>query len=269
MLALRKPSPDFETFKKVLIGKIEPLKVHLVELGIDYEVVSFLYKQLTGKEFPSREKADAEKVKLFKEGKDVPALLDAEKPYWESLIDFYYRMGYDYAPVGLPNAPFSVKSRVTEDTAILSRGKRSWVEEKEGVITSWDELESFPWDRINLKLQYLFRFVNQSLPAGMKITVSSNLGLYEMVGERLLGWEGLFKNLYLNVDLVKEVFNRWGEIVYNDYEEAVSHDCVGAIFHGDDLGYKKGTMIKPDVLREIVFPWFKKYASAVATFQLF
>jgi uroporphyrinogen decarboxylase len=36
---------------------------------------------------------------------------------------------------------------------------------------------------------------------------------------------------------------------------------VGAIFHTDDLGYKKGTMIKPDTLRELVFPWYKRYAA--------
>jgi uroporphyrinogen decarboxylase len=212
-----------------------------------------------GKEFPSRKEADEERERLFRERKDVPALLDTEKPYWKILIDFYYRMGYDYAPVSPPSAPITVKSRVTKDTAILSRGNRSWVEEKEGVITTWEELEAFPWNRINLPLRDFFSFVNENLPAGMKITVGSSL--YETVGERLLGWECMFRNLYLDPDLVKEVFNRRGEIVYNNYKEAVSHDCVGAIFHADDLGYKKGTMIKPNMLKEIVFPWFKKYVS--------
>ena len=55
--------------------------------------------------------------------------------------------------------------------------------------------------------------------------------------------------------------DRWGQIVYKAYKEAVTYDCVGAIFHADDLGYKKGTMVKPDTLREIVFPWFKKFSS--------
>lgn len=259
MLPIRRPSPDFEVFRKVLLGERNPLKVHFVELGIDFEVMRLLSKQLMGKEFPSREEANRDKERLFKSGEDVPALLDVEKPYWENLIDFYYHMGYDYAPVWAPSAAFSVKSRVTEDTAILSRGKRSWVEEKEGVITSWEELEEFPWDRINLELQDFFSFISDNLPAGMKTMVGSTL--YEMVGERLLGWECMFRNLYVDRGLVREVFDRWGKIIYDNYREAVSHDCVGAIFHADDLGYKKGTMVNPDILREIVFPWFKKYVS--------
>lgn len=35
----------------------------------------------------------------------------------------------------------------------------------------------------------------------------------------------------------------------------------GAIFHGDDLGYKKGLWVRPKTLREVVLPWFEKYSS--------
>jgi len=168
-------------------------------------------------------------------------------------------MGYDYVPIWIPLAPFSVKSRVTDDTAILSRGKRTWVEERTGVITSWEEFEAFPWDRINLELKDYFSFISEILPEGMKATAGSTV--YEMIGERLLGWECMFRNLFLKPDLVKAVFDRWGQIVYKAYKEAVTHDCVGAIFHADDLGYKKGTMVSPDILREIVFPWFRRFSS--------
>ena len=35
-------------------------------------------------------------------------------------------------------------------------------------------------------------------------------------------------------------------------------DRVGAQFLGDDMGYKTGTLISPNHLREYVFPWQKK-----------
>lgn len=60
---------------------------------------------------------------------------------------------------------------------------------------------------------------------------------------------------------MKAVLDQLGEILYDEYREAVSFDCVGVIFHGNDLGYKKGLVVKPDILRELVFPWFRKYAS--------
>ena len=258
MFPFESPSPDFDAFREVLLGERMPSKVHLVELGIDYEVMSFISETLMGRKIPSQEGVVEEKERLFKEGKDVPALAEGEKPYLKSLIEFYYRMGYDYVPVWIPLAPFSVKSRVTDDTAILSRGKRTWVEERTGVITSWQEFEAFPWDRINLELKDYFSFISEILPEDMKATVGSTV--YEMIGERLLGWECMFRNLFLKPDLVKAVFDRWGQIIYKAYKEAVTHDCVGAIFHADDLGYKKGTMVSPDILRDIVFPWFKKFA---------
>lgn len=259
MFPFESPSPDFDAFREVLLGERLPSKAHLVELGIDYEVMSFISERLMGKKIPSQEGVVDEKERLFSEGRNVPALAEEEKPYLKSLIEFYYRMGYDYVPTWIPLAPFSVKSRVTDDTAILSRGKRTWVEERAGVITSWEEFEAFPWDRINLELKAYFRFISEVLPEGMKATVGSTV--YEMIGERLLGWECMFHNLFLKPDLVKAVFDRWGQIIYKAYEEAIAHDCVGAIFHADDLGYKKGTMVSPGVLREIVFPWFKKFSS--------
>ena len=258
MFPFEGPSPDFDAFREVLLGERVPSTVYLVELGIDYEVMSFISERLMGKKIPSQEGVVEQKERLFREGKNVPALAEEEKPYVKSLVEFYHRMGYDYVPVWVPLAPFSTKSRVTDDTALLSRGKRTWVEEKTGVITSWEEFEAFPWDRINLELKDYFSFISEVLPEGMKATVGSTV--YEMIGERLLGWECMFRNLFVNPDLVKAVFDRWGQIVYKAYKEAVAQDCVGSIFHADDLGYKKGTMVSPDILREIVFPWFKKFS---------
>ena len=259
MFPFENPSPDFEAFKEVLLGEMEPEKIHFVELGVDCEVMSYISERLLSKKFPSSAAVDEEREKMFREGANVVALTEKVKDYLKSCIDFYHRMGYDCVPAGLPLAAFPVKSRVAEDTALLSRGKRSWVEEKEGVISSWEGFEAFPWERIRLDLRDYFSFLCGSLPKGMKVTVSSSL--YEMVGERLLGWEFMFRSLYLEPDLVRAVFDRLGEIVYAGYTEAISYDCVGAIFHADDLGYKKGTMVKPDILREIVFPWFTKYSS--------
>ncbi|HDM89517.1 MAG TPA: hypothetical protein ENG65_05960, partial [Candidatus Bathyarchaeota archaeon] len=243
LFPLRNPSPSFDAFRDILLGKQMPEKVHFIELGVDYEMMKFISESLMGFKAPENINVGERKKELFVEGKVVPALLDEEKPLLKFRVKFYYSMGYDCVPVGLPLAPFPTKHRKTKDTALLSRGIRTWVEEEAGIITNWDEFESFPWDRINLDVTEYFEFLSEIIPEGMKFMVASTL--YEMVGEQLMGWKCMFYKLFTDPDLVKAVFDKWGEIIYRGYTDAISHDCVGAIFHCDDMGYKKGTMIRP------------------------
>jgi len=263
---LRNPSPSFEAFREALVGEEKPDKVHFAELFIDFEVMNFISKRLMKEEIPSISHVSEKKEKRFIEGKDVLQLTEEEKSYHKGIINFYYRMGYDYVPVWSPRAPIPAKRRVTDDTAILSRGKREWVEETEGIITSWQDFEAFPWERVKFFMESsestkdLFNFLGENLPEGMKISVNGP-DLFEAVGEVFLGWVGMFRMMYMEPDLVKAVFDRYGEIIYNQYRNTVSLDCVGIVFHNDDLGYKKGTMIKPCHLREFVLPWMKKYAA--------
>lgn len=243
---LKNPSPDFETLEKVLKGQKKPQRVHFVELLIDEAVIKFIVEKVMNKKWFS------------------PS--ENEKTYLKQYIDFFYHLGYDYVPTSsffgsgdlYKNLRALYNVRETSDTAILSKGKRGWADEGRGVIHSWQDFEEFPWKKITINLEW-HKFINKNLPEGMKITFFSNL--YEHVLEWLLGYEGLFYLLYDQPDLVKAIFDKLGKKVYTFYESIVSLDNVGAIFHADDLGYKTSTMLRPDTLRKLVFPWFKKYAS--------
>ncbi len=259
LLPIKNPSPDFDAFKNVVLGKEEPERVHFAELGVDHEVMAYIAESLMRLKIPPPTQIAEEQIESLQEGRNVADLTEQTKTYLRGFIDFYHRMGYDYVTVWQLTAPFPVKSRIADDTAPLSRGKRSWVEEKDGIVASWKQFDAFPWERVRLDLTEYYGFLCENLPEGMKVAIGSTL--YEMVGEKLMGWEGLFRNLYLNPDLVKAIFDKWGQIVYDGYKEAISYDCVGAIFHADDLGYKKGTMVNPNILRKLVFPWFRKFTS--------
>jgi len=262
---LQKPAPDFEELKRVLKGEKKPERVHFVELGVDLEVMRFITENIMGEKWISVPDVLTGKPALKRE-----FMLDEKaKRLWRQHVDFYYRMGYDFVPGGgvlwgLISSMYSPKARIGDDTAILSRGKRTWVEEGKGVITSWEDFEKFPWEKMklcirNFNFEDYDKFLGEGLPDGMKITLFGSL--YEQVLERILGYEGLFYSLYDEPDLVKAVFNAWGEIIYELYESAISMENVGGIFHADDLGYKTATMLKPNILRKLVFPWFEKYAS--------
>ena len=237
---LQNPSPDFESLEKVLRGEKEPEKVYFVELGIDEEIIKYITENIMGERW-------------------IPSTEETQKDYQKQIVDFYYKMGYDYVPLWLDwrNLP-QFKERKTADTAILSRGERDWIEEGGGIIKNWDDFEKINWDNIEHDLRAL-DYAQENLPDGMKITIGTTL--FEMILERFLGYQDLFILSHDNPRLVEVVFEQWGQKVYEAYKEAIQHPRLGAIFHADDLGYKTGTMLSPEFLRKNVFPWFKKYAS--------
>jgi len=236
----RKPSPDFETFERVLKGEKEPDKVHLVELGVDAEVVKYICENYLGRKWVPRTEED---------GKD----------YLEQQIEFYLKMGYDFCPVPIRwrNLP-TFKERRAADTAFLSRGERSWVDERGGIIKNWEDFENIHWDRIRHDLSAL-DLAQKMLPDGMKMTVGCTV--FEMILERFLGYQDLFILSQDNPELVEAVFEQWGRKVYDCYEEAIQYPGVGAVFHADDLGFKTATLLSPAFLRKNVFPWFRRFAA--------
>jgi len=254
---LKNPSPDFEGFKRVVKGEEKPRRVYFTELGIDQEIMQFITENIIGEKWIPLDE------NVFKE---VGSLNNKNfwKKYLFQRINFYYRMGYDYIVDGIALSYFLSllpKPRVATDTAILSRGKRVWAEEGRGLIGSWEDFEKFPWENLEKpgwNLESYYELLNKSLPEGMKIAVVHSL--YEQIMERILGYEGLFYLVYDEPELVKEVVNRWGKIVYDFYAKVISLEGVEVIFHADDLGYKTGLMLSPKLLRELIFPWFKKYS---------
>lgn len=243
---LDNPSPDFETFAKVLRREEKPRRVHFAELLVDQEIMKSLVEAVIGEKWVS--------------------LNEDKKAYVRQYIRFFYRFGYDYVPLMwvFEGGGFCERfqdlchARETNDTAILSRGRRVWADEGRGVIHSWEDFEKFPWDKITMDTEF-YEFVSENLPEGMKMTFSSEL--FETVLEWILGYEGLFYLWHDKPDLVRAVFDRWGQKVYGFYKSIACLENMGAIFHTDDLGYKTSTMISPDSLRELVFPWLRRYAS--------
>jgi uroporphyrinogen decarboxylase len=239
---LEHPIPDFAELERVLKGEQEPRRVHPVELGIDEEVMQAITERYLGAPW-------------------IPSTAKPQARYFNQLITLYYRLGYDYVPIDCwrrweHHPPLRLQR--AEDTAELTRGEREWVNESRGLIASWAEFEQFPWLKIRPAVAPV-ELLARNLPDGMKITVSSST--FEHVMENLLGHEVLFYTLYDEPELVAQVFERWGQKVYDYYQAVIDMEEVGAIFHADDLGSKTATLLSPDHLRQLVFPWFKKYGA--------
>lgn len=238
------PVPDFAELVAVLQGRHAPRRVHLVELAIDPEVLQTLQETYIGEPW------------ALPPGVYGPSQPDER--YYRQVVNLYYRLGYDYAPIWPVwlNNPAG-KQRRAADTAAASRGSRDWVDESDALIKSRADFDRFPWDDIRAAPE-TFEMAARHLPPGMKLTVSTTL--FENIFEYLLGYTGLFYRLHDDPLLVEDVFNRWGQIVYDFYASIIHLDAVGAIFHADDMGYKTATMIAPADLRRLLFPWLSRFA---------
>lgn len=242
-LWLDHPTPDFDEFRRVMTGEQTPRRVHLAEASMDGEIMQAITESA------------GETWQSLGGGFEMTP----PEPYYAQVVRVYYHLGYDCAPVWAtwPGHP-SPHHRVTDNTAEMAADDRHWVEEGFGLIRSWKDFEAFPWDALQPDPRPV-EYAAKHLPPGMKLTV--NTTFFEHVFENLLGFEGLAYMLYDEPELVRAVFQRWGEKVLSYYQAVIGHEAVGAIFHADDMGFKTSTLIAASTLRELVLPWHKRYAA--------
>jgi len=76
----------------------------------------------------------------------------------------------------------------------------------------------------------------------------------------LMGYETICYALYDNRDLVKAIYDKLMKIYIASINIILQFDKVKIIWGSDDMGFKTGTLISPDDLREFVLPSHKKMA---------
>jgi uroporphyrinogen decarboxylase len=62
------------------------------------------------------------------------------------------------------------------------------------------------------------------------------------------------------VRYVKEVTRRVATCLGDIFARALEFKSVGAVVLGDDMGYKTGTMMSPDIMRKYIIPYQKMLA---------
>jgi uroporphyrinogen decarboxylase len=181
----------------------------------------------------------------------IPEMAEAVGPrYWELYAEFYLSFGYDCIPLEIP-------LRFGEITR-----KPSDHHSEAGVcIESMDEFQALAWpdEESPLDLEP-FEIVGSVIPDHIKIVGGVSNGPYENATLGLLGVMGLSFALVDNPELVTAVFRKLGALYTNANRALAAMDCIGATRQGDDLGFKTGTFMPPDMLREHVFPIYRAMA---------
>jgi len=230
--------PDFSQLLCVFLRQGEPEYLPFIELFADHEIM----EAVLGESIP----------------RPNPAERDLYELYLRKVVQFYHQTGYDYVIVSaVVNLPY--QRLRGEDTAPLKRMTRLWEDQHHGPIMSWEDFECYPWPRPAEMDFYRLEYTARILPEGMQMIYLGPGGQLENMSS-LMSYTHLCTTLYDDPALVEAVAGKVGEVLVSLYETAAQMPGVGALWLGDDMGFKSGTLISPHHLRQYVFPWQKKLA---------
>lgn len=237
------PKPDFNRLDKVLRNQGEPDRVPFAELFADPEIMEAVIGEPVSRQI------------LYDRG---PENRRESEKQWKRVIRFWHETGYDYmtVPCGLV---FALTFHTAVNTASIAKQDRAWVDEQQGVLGSWEDFENYPWPKVSdVDFSHL-EFVTNNLPEGMKIIFMGPGGQMENM-MWLMGMVNLAMNLEDDPELVKAVSDKVGDMLEGIWNTVADMPRLGALWLGDDMGFKSATMISPEKLRTYVFPKQKRLA---------
>ncbi|MCM8767970.1 MAG: hypothetical protein NC921_04210 [Candidatus Omnitrophica bacterium] len=243
-MKIKFPEPDIVDFKKVLSRQNKGYRIHCCELHIDEEILKFLSEN------------------FFEKRWIEPVDYESQKKSIKNIVEIYYKLGFDTIRLSSyfrfsSNLKFDFFKKEIDDTALFSRGKRKWINEKQGIIKNWDDFNNYLWpepEKIDL---WVFEYLSEILPENMGIFLSVSQGIFEIV-MFLFGLENLCYLIYDDENLVEKTIDKVGEIIYNTIKRLIGLEKLIGIFQGDDMGFKTQTLLPPEFFKKFILPWHKK-----------
>ncbi len=233
-------TPDWPALVRCIERKGTPARVHHIELFLDPEV----------------QEAICDRFELLED-------LDAEDPYYalQRQIRIQRFLGYDYVRCSVEGLEVPLNRMTIDDTAALRReGGRNYMDEHRGPVTNWDEFESYPWPDPNAVSTRALTWYEDNLPEDMCVMGSGGFAHFAEYVTWLMGYETLCYALYDQRDLVQAISERLIEIFRVILAQMLQFERVKIVWGSDDMGFKTGTLISPDDLREFVLPGHKLMA---------
>jgi len=233
-------TPDWEGLLRCIKREGMPKRVHHIEVLIDPEIYDAICERY-----------------------GVAAGLDESDPFFgeRRYVALQSFLGYDYVHCSLQDFEMPISAHTTEDTATLEHETgRSFVDSHQGPVTTWEEFETFPWPDPVAGLTRSLEWYEQHLPENMCVIGLGGFGHCAEHLTWLMGYETLCVALYEQRDLVAAISERLIEIYVAALERILQFERVKIIWTADDMGFRTGTLISPEHLREFVLPGHKRLA---------
>ncbi|MGQ9732272.1 MAG: uroporphyrinogen decarboxylase family protein, partial [Candidatus Zipacnadales bacterium] len=240
-IPLHKAQPNAEAFIRAMMGEQTPDRPPLVEYIVDPAVLQPIVTNLLGREWVD----------------PLPGDRASQAAYWENFIAFWQGMGYDFVRLEI-GLGFPVRHIFGKDPSPGVDRNRAWADQHHGTIASWEDFEEYAWPSLRNVDLFALEYLNDHLPDGMGLISSHGGGVYEHISA-IFSYEGLCMMLYDEPELVRAVTDRVGELMVEYYAWLLDLDRLIAIFPGDDMGFRTGTLLAPEHLRKYILPWHKRF----------
>lgn len=124
----------------------------------------------------------------------------------------------------------------------------------------WDEIPTMYWQQADRHMQAIVA----NLPPGMKLVGGVGYGVFEM-SEDLVGFEHLPYMMVDDPPLFADLYRKIGDLMVTVWARMLERYAAAfAVCRmGDDLGYRTSTLVSPRVLRQHVFPQYRRIIGAV------
>jgi uroporphyrinogen decarboxylase len=231
---LSQPAPDCERFIRAVTTDYQPPRPPLVEYIVDRAVMQPVLEMMGRK--------------WVTPGADP----ESQQAHWDNFIAFWHGTGYDFVRLELSMA----FPRASREGGV--RG-RSFAETGRGPIGSREDFDRYPWPRPADADFFAYEYIAEHLPEGMGLIANHAGGVFEHLS-LLMGYETLCLSLYDQPELVEAVANRLGELMLEYYRRLLELPRLIAVFPGDDMGFRSGTLIAPEHLRKLALPWHRRFA---------
>lgn len=230
----RKVKPDWEAFVRVLMRQGTPARVHNIELFLDAEVQDAVCERF-----------------------DLLTDIRRDDPYYDQQrqVRIQRFLGYDYVRCGLDEFEMPLHKVTLPDTAALRRlDGRAFVDEHAGPITNWREFEAYPWPDPARASTRSLEWYERHLPDDMCVIASGGFAHFAEYVTWLMGYETLCFALYDQRDLVAAISATLVEMYRHALTRLLQFEKVKVVWGSDDMGFRSGTLISPDDLRQFVLP---------------
>jgi uroporphyrinogen decarboxylase len=163
---------------------------------------------------------------------------------------------------------FSFEGCITE----LVQGGKGLMGQSGPLITSMQELESYPWDELPERYFQRFRLsfeaLREALPPGMKAVGGVGNGLFELIQD----FVPLTDLAYLEVDepeVFAALWHRVADVMHVIWERFLQEygDIYCLCRFGDDLGFNTSLLLKPSTVTDYILPQYQRIVSLVHSYD--
>ena len=222
---MKNADPDFNRFEMAVSRRGLPDRVPLAEVCVDIEMMEAFLG------WPVRD-------------------IGTYASFWE-------KAGYDYALLQVRGQPIhdAFQIKITEGVYAMHGPTTTASRAIEGIQDD-ETFDSYPW--IGPEDVY-YRDVDEirdHLPEGMKLIVNHGPQFQSLF--RIMGINALSIASVENPDIIARIADKVGELSIHIVESLLQREWVAGIWYGDDMGYTEGLIVSPALLRQYVFPYYRR-----------